>query len=136
MSFGQAVSSFFSNYANFQGRTQRSGYWWVVLFLVLVSFVLWFVDLQLFAGLWSQDLLDQGSGPLSIVFGLAIIVPVIALGVRRLHDTNRSGWWVLLGFIPIIGSIVLFVFYVLDSTPGDNQYGPNPKGVQPGQAQL
>ncbi|AVG23476.1 aminopeptidase C [Pontimonas salivibrio] len=132
MSFGQAVSSFFSNYANFQGRTQRSGYWWVVLFLVLVSFVLWFVDLQLFAGLWSQDLLDQGSGPLSIVFGLAIIVPVIALGVRRLHDTNRSGWWVLLGFIPIIGSIVLFVFYVLDSTPGDNQYGPNPKGVDVG----
>ena len=132
MSFGQAVSSFFSNYANFQGRTQRSGYWWVALFLVLVSFVLWFVDLQLFAGLWPQDLLDQGSGPISIVFGLAIIVPVIALGVRRLHDTNRSGWWVLLGFIPLIGSIVLFVFYVLDSTPGDNQYGPNPKGVDAG----
>ncbi len=132
MSFGQAVSSFFSNYANFQGRTRRSGYWWVVLFLVVISAVLWFVDLQLFAGLWPQDLLDQGSGPISIVFGLAIIVPVIALGVRRLHDTNRSGWWVLLGFIPLIGSIVLFVFYVLDSTPGDNQYGPNPKGVDAG----
>jgi uncharacterized membrane protein YhaH (DUF805 family) len=132
MSFGQAVSSFFSNYANFQGRTRRSGYWWVVLFLVVISAVLWFVDLQLFAGVWPQDLLDQGSGPISIVFGLAIIVPVIALGVRRLHDTNRSGWWVLLGFIPLIGSIVLFVFYVLDSTPGDNQYGPNPKGVDAG----
>ena len=132
MSFGQAVSSFFSNYANFQGRTRRSGYWWVVLFLVVISAVLWFVDLQLFAGVWPQDLLDQGSGPISIVFGLAIIVPVIALGVRRLHDTNRSGWWVLLGFIPLIGSIVLFVFYVLDSTPGENKYGPNPKGVDAG----
>lgn len=129
MSFGQAVSSFFSNYANFQGRTPRSGYWWVILFLVLSSFVLWFVDLQLFAGLWPQEALDQGTGPLSILFILAITVPNLALGVRRLHDTSRSGWWILLGFIPIVGTIVLFVFYVLDSSPGDNQYGPNPKGV-------
>jgi uncharacterized membrane protein YhaH (DUF805 family) len=103
---------------------------------VLVSLVLWFVDLQLFTGMWSQEALEQGAGPLSLVFALAIILPVLALGVRRLHDTNRSGWWVLLGFIPIIGSIVLFVFYVVDSTPGDNQYGPNPKGVEPGQQQL
>ncbi|MEX2441758.1 MAG: DUF805 domain-containing protein [Pontimonas sp.] len=132
MTLGQAVSSFLSNYANFQGRTRRSGYWWVVLFLVLVSLVLWFVDLQLFTGLWPQEALEQGAGPLSTVFALAIIVPVLALGVRRLHDTNRSGWWVLLGFIPIIGSVVLFVFYVLDSTPGDNQYGSNPKGVDAG----
>ncbi len=127
MSFGQAVSAFFSNYANFRGRTRRSGYWWAALFLVIASLVLWFVDLQLFSGMWPQELLDQGSGPLSIVFGLAIIIPVLSLGVRRLHDTGRSGWWVLLGLIPLIGSIVLLVFYVQDSQPGENAYGPNPK---------
>ena len=127
MSFGQAVSAFFSNYANFRGRTRRSGYWWAALFLVIASLVLWFVDLQLFSGMWPQELLEQGSGPLSIVFGLAIIIPVLSLGVRRLHDTGRSGWWVLLGLIPLIGSIVLLVFYVQDSQPGENAYGPNPK---------
>lgn len=132
MSFGQAISAFFSNYANFQGRTRRSGYWWTALFLVLVSIALWFIDLQLFSSVWSQELLEQGAGPLSILFGLAIIVPVISLGVRRLHDTGRSGWWVLLGFVPIVGTIVLFVFYVLDSQPGSNAYGPNPKGVEAG----
>ncbi len=130
MSFGQAISAFFSNYANFRGRTRRSGYWWTFLFLVLASIALWFIDLQLFSGVWSQELLDQGSGPLSIVFGLAIIVPVISLGVRRLHDTGRSGWWVLLGFIPIVGGIILLVFYVQDSQPGSNAYGPNPKGAE------
>ncbi len=130
MSFGQAVSAFFSNYANFRGRTRRSGYWWAALFLVIASLVLWFVDLQLFSGMWPQELLEQGSGPLSIVFGLAIIIPVLSLGVRRLHDTGRSGWWVLLGLIPLIGSIVLLVFYVQDSQPGANAYGPNPKEAQ------
>jgi len=130
MSFGQAVSAFFSNYANFRGRTRRSGYWWAALFLVVASLVLWFVDLQLFSGMWPQELLEQGSGPLSIVFGLAIIIPVLSLGVRRLHDTGRSGWWVLLGLIPVIGSIVLLVFYVQDSQPGENAYGPNPKEAQ------
>jgi uncharacterized membrane protein YhaH (DUF805 family) len=64
-----------------------------------------------------------------MLYALAFLLPSIAVAVRRLHDTGRAGWWVLLGFIPIIGWIALIYFYVLDSQPGDNRYGPNPKGV-------
>jgi uncharacterized membrane protein YhaH (DUF805 family) len=62
-----------------------------------------------------------------LLFALAILLTSIAVGVRRLHDTDRSGWWLLIAFVPIIGAIVLLVFFVLDSTPGDNKYGANPK---------
>lgn len=65
-------------------------------------------------------------GPLSLLFMMAILVPSIAVGVRRLHDTNRSGRWMLIGLIPIVGSIVLLVFFVLESTGGSNEYGPDP----------
>ena len=63
------------------------------------------------------------------IYALATLVPSLAVGVRRLHDTNRSGWWVLIGFIPVIGSIILIFFLAADSQPGDNQYGPNPKSL-------
>ena len=158
MSFGQAISAFFSNYANFQGRTRRSGYWWVVLFMVIVSIVIALVDRFAFAGLWPQNLLDAGFGPISAVFFLIVAIPSLALGVRRLHDVGRSGWWLVLpavpgaaqsaviglggaaamtsflsialGFLTLAASIVLFVFYIKDSQPGANSYGPNPKGVE------
>ena len=134
MSFGQAVGSFFTQYGNFSGRTRRSGYWWVVLFLVIISIVWWFVDLQIFGGIWPQNLLDQGFGPVSIVWILATIVPILSLSVRRLHDTGKSGWWVLLGLIPVAGAIALIIFYATDSQAGDNDYGPNPKEPQSPQA--
>lgn len=63
------------------------------------------------------------------LFGLAIIVPTLALWMRRLHDTGKSGWWLLISLVPAVGSIVLLIFALLDSQPGDNQYGPNPKGL-------
>jgi len=64
-----------------------------------------------------------------ILYSLAIFIPSLAVGVRRLHDTGRSGWWLLISLIPLIGTIWLFILLVLDSNPGDNKYGPNPKGV-------
>jgi len=124
--FTESIRAFFSRYTDFQGRTPRSGYWWVVLFLVAVSFVMWAVDMVLFEGIYPQTLLEQGFGPGSILFIAATFIPNLALGFRRLHDTGRSAWWILIGLVPIVGAIVLLVFYLLPSTPGSNQYGPNP----------
>ena len=72
---------------------------------------------------------EMGIGLLSGIYTLAAIIPSIGVSIRRLHDIGRTGWWVLIGFVPLIGSIVLLVFALLDSQPGDNQYGANPKGV-------
>ena len=79
-----------------------------------------------------QDMQDpeSGTGPLYLIYTLAFLLPSIAVAIRRLHDTGRTGWWLLLALIPLIGAIVLIVFYCLDSQPGENEYGPNPKGVQ------
>ncbi len=126
MKFTESVKQFFSRYTDFRGRTPRSGYWWVVLFLVLGSFVMWALDMVLFQGMYPQDLLDQGLGPVSLLFIAATFIPNLALGFRRLHDTNRSAWWLLIGLVPFVGAVVLIVFYLLPSTPGDNNYGPQP----------
>jgi uncharacterized membrane protein YhaH (DUF805 family) len=109
-------------YAVFTGRAQRKEYWFFVLFVVLVSIVLTFIDNM--TGTYNRDV---GLGLLSGVFSLAMLVPSLAVTVRRLHDTGRSGWWILLAFIPLVGEIVLLVFMVLDSQPGTNEYGPSPK---------
>ncbi|QPB83175.1 DUF805 domain-containing protein [Pseudoalteromonas rubra] len=114
--------SVFKNYFEFKGRARRKEYWVFILSSILVSVVLGLVDITL--GLYSEE---AGLGLLSGLYALAIIIPSIALSVRRLHDTGRSGWWVLLSLIPLIGPIVLIVFYVMDSKPGENEYGPNPK---------
>ena len=102
-------------YAKFFGRARRSELWYFALFNFIVSLGLGMVDA--FTGL----------GFLSSVYGLAVLVPSLAVGVRRLHDTGKSGWWILVGLVPLIGWIVLIVFYLQDSQPFDNQYGPNPK---------
>lgn len=126
MKFAESIREFFSRYTDFRGRTPRSGYWWVVLFLVLASFVMWALDMVFFQGIYPQDLLDQGFGPVSLLFIAATLIPNLALGFRRLHDTNRSAWWLLIGLVPFAGAVVLLVFYLLPSTPGENNYGPNP----------
>ena len=111
-------------YAVFGGRSRRKEYWYFVLFSVIVSLVLSTIDALL--GTFSSS---TNVGLLGGIYGLAIIVPSIAVSVRRLHDTDRTGWWILINLVPIVGSIVLLVFYVLDGTPGQNRFGPNPKGV-------
>jgi uncharacterized membrane protein YhaH (DUF805 family) len=108
-------------YALFSGRAMRTEFWMFVLFNVIISFVLGIIDAIL--GLSSGD----GVGLLGGLYSLAVLLPSIGVSIRRLHDTNRSGWWLLLSFIPIVGWIALLIFYVQDSDPGDNQYGSNPK---------
>jgi uncharacterized membrane protein YhaH (DUF805 family) len=105
-------------YAVFTGRARRKEYWMFVLFSVIVTVVLSIVE-----GIVGLQ------GVLSGLYGLAVLIPSIAVGVRRLHDTGRSGWWILIGLVPLVGIIVLIVFFVADSQPGANQYGPNPKGA-------
>ncbi len=108
-------------YAVFDGRARRSEYWYFFLFNFIAGFVLGLVDIGLAAVL--------GMGFLSGLYGLAVLIPGIAVSVRRLHDTNRSGWWLLIGLIPVIGALVLLFFMVQDSTPGKNQFGDNPKEI-------
>ena len=112
------------DYAVFSGRAQRAEYWFFVLFNVIASIILMFVDKII--GTFNPE---TGVGLLSTIYSLGVLIPSIAVGARRLHDIGRTGWWLLLGFIPILGAIVLLIFFILDSQPGTNVYGPNPKGV-------
>lgn len=118
-------------YFVFEGRARRKEYWMFVLFSILISIVLSIVERV--TGLYSAE---NGVGFLSSIYSLAILIPSITVGVRRLHDTGKSGWWILIGLIPFIGSIVLIVFFVMDSDPGQNEYGPNPKLVSPNHVPL
>lgn len=113
----------FRNFADFNGRARRSEYWWFVLLLMVTGFVIGLLEgmLGLAGGVVGPY------GLLSLLFYLAILVPSIAVGVRRLHDTGRSGWWLLIGLVPLIGAVVLLVFYVLEGQHGENEYGPDPK---------
>jgi len=109
-------------YAVFSGRSRRKEYWYFVLFVVLISLMLSIVDSLI--GAYDRS---SGVGLLSSIFSLAILIPSIAVSVRRLHDIDRTGWWVLISLVPLVGWIVLLIFHVQDSTPGTNRYGPNPK---------
>ena len=125
MSFSQAVSSVLLNkYATFSGRARRSEYWWWYLFVTIVFIVAEIIDRAV--GLTYSDL-TIGGGWLATIAGIVFLVPNLAVGVRRLHDTGRTGWWLLIGLVPLIGWIVLLYFFILDSE-NDNQYGPYPKG--------
>lgn len=138
----------FKKYAEFTGRSRRKEYWMYVLLLIVVGIVIGVVERAL--GLAA---LIGPYGPITALFMLATLVPSLAVGVRRLHDTNRSGWWLLIGYGPfivsmcltllgslslamivsviaLIGFIVLLVFMVLEGTRGPNQYGADPKGAE------
>jgi uncharacterized membrane protein YhaH (DUF805 family) len=131
MSFQDAVRTCLQHkYADFSGRARRSEYWFFGLFVALAVVVL-----ELAAVLLGQvsSALFTILGLLLIVGLLGVIVPSLAVGVRRLHDTGKSGWWLLLQLVPF-GGLVLLVFFVLDSAPGANEHGPNPKGLELGYA--
>jgi uncharacterized membrane protein YhaH (DUF805 family) len=114
VSFTDAIKSALSQYANFSGRARRSEYWWFALFMTVVFIVASAIDAAL------------GTSVFTIVTLLGLIVPAIAVTVRRLHDTDKRGWWYLLTLIPL-GGIVLLVFTCLDGTPGPNRFGKSPK---------
>ncbi|PWB70278.1 MAG: DUF805 domain-containing protein [Holophagae bacterium] len=109
-------------YTEFKGRARRTEYWMFVLFNIIISVVLSIIDRVIGTP-------EMGLGILGTLYALAVLLPSLAVGVRRLHDTGRSGWWLLIGLIPCIGFIVLIIFTVQDSQAGDNQYGPNPKAT-------
>jgi uncharacterized membrane protein YhaH (DUF805 family) len=109
-------------YAQFDGRARRKEYWMFTLFYVLIAFGLGVVGGMLGIG----DSTVTGN-MIGIIYFVATFIPSIAVGIRRLHDTGRSGWWSLIVFIPIIGVLALVIFAVQDSEPGTNAYGPNPK---------
>lgn len=104
-------------YVEFSGRARRKEYWMFVLFNVIASILANVVDVVL------------GTMMISTLYSLAVLLPSLAATARRLHDTDRSGWWQLIGLIPIVGWIVILVFVCQDSKPGENRFGANPKGM-------
>jgi uncharacterized membrane protein YhaH (DUF805 family) len=124
MSFTAAVRSVLSQYAGFDGRARRAEYWWYFLFLFLVGIVTSVLDIALGT---EFDVAVGANGLVSLIANLALLLPSLAVAVRRLHDTDRSGWWILIGLFPLVGAIVLLVFFVQDGTPGANRFGPSPK---------
>ena len=124
MRFGEAVNSCLRKYVEFGGRAPRSEYWFFYLFLILLIIPLT-VLMGVAAALDNSGVLPGIAIALMVLLFMAIFLPMLAVTVRRLHDINMSGWWYLIAFVPF-GSIVLFVFTVLPSTPGANRFGPDP----------
>jgi uncharacterized membrane protein YhaH (DUF805 family) len=124
MSFRDAIRTCLRKYVDFTGRARRSEYWFFFLFTAIAGLVGAILD-AIF-GIRSD--VYSGTGPIEGLIHLALLLPSLAVGARRLHDTGRSGWWLLIGLIPVVGWIILIVFFVQDSQP-DNKYGPNPKGL-------
>ncbi len=122
MGFQDAIRTCFSKYATFSGRAARSEFWWFFLFLLLGNLLFSFIDRLLFGSTMEGDQISI----LGAIFSLAVILPSIAVGVRRLHDRDMSGWWYLLVLIPILGALVLLYFFVQKGTDGPNQFGPDP----------
>lgn len=114
MDFSQAVQTCIRKYAEFSGRASRPEYWWFFLFVMVVSV-----------------LLDTVSHTLSGLFCLAMLLPSIAAATRRLHDTNRSGWWQLIGLVPVLGWIVMIVFLAQKGQASANEHGPSPAEAAP-----
>ena len=136
-----------NRYAQFDGRASRSEFWYFVLFNLIISIGFGILDSVLGTGYTYEVATNslatatteaasvsvtQTIGYLQTFYGLAVMIPSLAVSIRRLHDRSKSGWWILLGVIPLvnfIGIFVLLYFYVQDSQPGENEYGPNPKGL-------
>jgi len=116
MNFQDAVRTCLQNYVTFTGRARRSEFWFFILFNMLVQLVAGIVDGIL------------GIGIIGMLASLALFLPGLAVSVRRMHDTGRSGWWVLIGLVPLVGVILLIVWYVNRGEDGPNRFGPDPRG--------
>jgi len=126
MNFGQAIGSGFKNYVGFEGRACRSEYWFWVLFVFVVSLATAILDQVLFS--------DSAVSILNTLFGLAVFLPGLAVAIRRLHDIDKSGWWILLGLIPIVGWIILIVWAVQKGDGASNRFGGDPLALAPAAA--
>jgi uncharacterized membrane protein YhaH (DUF805 family) len=119
MTFGEAVRSGFDHYAKFDGRASRPAFWWWVLFVFLVGIAANIIDLAI------------GAPVITALVGLALLLPNLSVSIRRLHDTDRTGWWILIYLIPLIGLIVLLVFYLQQGDSGENRFGTPPAETAP-----
>ena len=113
MGFSEAVSTVFSKYAVFSGRARRSEFWWFILFNVIATAIL---------GIIGRAVI--GNDILADIYSLAVLIPTLSVSVRRLHDIDRSGWWLFLGLVPLVGGLVLLFWYIKQGTPGTNSFGP------------
>jgi uncharacterized membrane protein YhaH (DUF805 family) len=132
MSFVEAIKSFFAKYADFSGRARRSEYWWVVLARAIAGTIVYALTIgpSLVRAITNNDPSQLAFGvgkAIYFLYALALLQPEIALIMRRLHDTGRSGWWYFMGFIPIAGPFIVIYYFVQDGTPGPNAYGADPK---------
>jgi uncharacterized membrane protein YhaH (DUF805 family) len=132
MSFADAIRTVYGKYVDFSGRARRSEYWWWTLYMLIVGGIVATIESWLGLGFGTVESVDgaymaayQG-GPLTAIWGLAHLLPGIGVAVRRLHDTDRSGWWLLIAFIPVVGILVLLYFYVSRGDAGQNRFGPAP----------
>ncbi len=114
MDFMTAVKFCFSNYFTIQGRAQRSQYWWYALFTFIIAIIASVIDAAL------------GVPIFYLIFVLATLAPSICVAIRRMHDKDKSGWWLLIGLVPIIGALYLLYLFVTRGTEGENRFGPDP----------
>lgn len=117
MTFTEAVQSCFAKYVTFTGRALRSEFWYFVLFILLGGVVTNFIDIAILGT-------PEGGGPLTLIFSLGTFLPNIAVSVRRLHDIGKSGWFLLLVLIPLVGIILLIVWFARKGDERPNEYGP------------
>ncbi|MCH5185919.1 MAG: DUF805 domain-containing protein [Oscillospiraceae bacterium] len=129
-------ASIFKKYAQFSGRSRRSEFWFAVLAhsiitlpVASIAYILTGVDMARYGETTAATgIIVLIVEILLLIYYSAVFIPFLAVMARRLHDTGKSGWWILLHLIPV-GQIILFIFFLLDSQPGSNKYGPNPKGI-------
>ena len=122
-------------YAQFSGRADRKEFWYFMLFYIVVAIVLSILDGLIFGGqvaMTNDGFSASSSGPLQAVFALGSLIPLLAVTFRRLHDIGKTAWWVLLGLIPLVGTIILIIWYARKGDPAPNAYGEVPQGSLPG----
>ncbi len=121
MTFQDSIRTCLGKYVAFSGRARRPEFWWFALFVFIGAWITGAIDRMLFG---------SDFGVLGPIFGLAMLLPYISVAVRRLHDTDKSGWWILIGLIPLVGVLVLIYFYIQEGTKGANTFGPEPRVVK------
>ena len=132
MSFIEAIRAVFSKYATLSGRAARPEYWWWVLFILLLNIVTGVVDGAVIAPALGYERFAEDAGqPLSLITGVALLLPGFCVGVRRLHDSDRSAWWLFIVLIPLIGVLVLIYWLTQAGTSGANRFGVPPSAASP-----
>lgn len=139
MTFSQSIKSVFSKYATFSGRASRSEYWWFVVLNILISVVVYGLACSSMPPVDTTAITEPGGYYMAVmdaipgwaytvmsIYSLAILLPSLAVAVRRLHDTGRGGGWIFINLVPIIGGIWYFILTVLPSQPGPNRFGEEP----------